>query len=653
MKLKKLIKKIRNNLPLLVAILFFLISLSVSFYYISYKRGQWEKDVRANLLETLIGKKSKLEKALYSRIYYTKGVAAYVSVNPDLTDKDFYGLAKQLIKQDSVISTMSLSPNCILSAIYPLKGHEAAIGLDLLQHPERKEIVEKTIETQKTFVAGPVELVEGGIAFISYTPIFNRLPGHNGEFWGMTDIVIYKDPLLSEAGFSTVDRGFRFALKGKDGTGENGAIFWGDEDVFNQNPVTINIDLPDGNWVLASCPVQGWGHFLNQDQTLAYLLLISSVIISVLFWLVIRSQLKIRTNEKELKAIFNSLHNLIVEFSSKGEYLKIAPTNKNLLYRPERELIGKTLHEIFDKDKADLLLNAIQKCLKTKDLVIVEYPLIINKNKHWFSARISYRSDESVIFSAYDITEKKKDEENLRRSEQQLKESNATKDKFFSIIAHDLRTPLANFQSILELLELEFDNFDDVQKKKFIRSMHSSAINLNGLLENLLEWTLSQKGQLKLIPEHIALHHIISSVLEQTIQSANKKEILIENLIDKKTVVFADKHATNTVIRNLISNAIKFSKQKGEIYIRSEAVALGSKSFYRISIADNGIGISEERLNDIFRIDVQTSTEGTYNEKGSGLGLILCKELIEKQGGQIEIHSQIGKGTTVSITLPA
>lgn len=653
MNAKKLFKNFQHKLPLIVAVFFFLILLSISFYYISYKRGQWEKDIRANLLETLIGKKSKLEKALYSRIYYTKGVAAYVSVNPNLTDKDFYKLAKQLIKQDSVISTMSLSPNCILSAIYPLEGHEAAIGLDLLQHPERKEIVEKTIETQKTFIAGPVELVEGGIAFISYTPIFNKLPEHNGEFWGMTDIVIYKDPLLREAGFTKVDHGFRYALKGKDGKGNKGTVFWGDEDIFNQNPVTINIDLPDGNWVLASCPVQGWSHFLNQDQTLAYLLLISSVVISFLFWLVIRSQLKIRTNEKELKAILNSLHNLIVEFSRKGEYLKIAPTNKNLLYKPAQELVGKTVHEVFDKEKADLFLNAIQKCLKTKELVVIEYPLEINTKMAWFSARISYKSDDSVIFSAYDITEKKKDEENLRQSERKLKESNATKDKFFSIIAHDLRTPLANFQSILELLELEFDNFDNNQKKKFIRSMHSAAINVNGLLENLLEWTLSQKEQLQLSLEPLLLNPIINEVLDHTIQALEKKEVQVENLVDKNTKVIVDKHAINTVIRNLISNAIKFSNTKGKIQIRSEAVVSRSKSFYRISVADNGVGISEDRLNDIFRIDVQTSTEGTKQEKGSGLGLILCKELIEKQGGQIEIFSQERKGTTVSFTLPA
>ena len=653
MKSPNIENSFKSTVPALFAFFFFLILLSASYYYLSFKRGQWEKDIRSNLLELLIGKKSKLEKALSSRIYYTKGVAAFVSVNPDLTNEDFHQLAKELIKQDSVISTMSISPDCILSAIYPREGHEAALGLNLLEHAERREIVQKTIETHKTFVAGPVELVEGGVAFISYTPIFNRLPNQNGQFWGMTDIVIYKDKLFAEASFLETKDGFNYALKGTDGKGANGAVFWGIPSVFSQDPVTITVDLPDGEWILGASPVAGWNHYLDQDKTLNYLLIISSLIISVLFWLVIRAQQKIRINARELKAIFSSMHNLIVEYNSQGEYLKIAPTNKSLLFRPEHELIGKSVHEVFEPDLANLFVDAIKKCIKTKSLVTIEYPLQIKDQPHWFMARISYKSNDSVIFNAYDITEKKADEESIRQSEKELKALNATKDKFFSIIAHDLRNPLANFKSITELLNDEYDNFDDEQKKQFIRSMLSSSISLSELLENLLSWSLSQKNELVLDVKKQSLEPLTTSVIAEVEHLIQKKNIRIINKITAETNAFCDQNATYTILRNLISNALKFSKHDGKIELHSSKSVMDGKPFQIVHVTDQGIGIEEQRQSQIFSMDIQATTPGTANEKGSGLGLILCQELTEKQGGRIWIDSQQGKGTTVSFSLPA
>jgi|GEM_PF-566972 PAS domain S-box-containing protein len=652
MKLNRIAHFIRSRISSIFAILFFLLLLSISYYYISYKRGQWEKDIRANLLEILIGKKSKLEKALSSRIYYTKGVAAFVSVNPNLTNEDFYQLAKELIKEDSVISTISISPDCILSAIYPQEGHMAAIGLNLLEHPARKEIVEKTIETHKTFVAGPVELVEGGVAFISYTPVFNRLSARDGDFWGITDIVIYKDKLLDEAELAPVDNGFRYSLKGADGKGENGNVFWGDASVFQEEPVKIIVDLPDGSWILGASPVKGWSHYLDQDKTLSILLIVSSIIISFLFWLVVRAHQKIRRNARELSAIFKSMHNLIVEYNRKGEYVKIAPTNKSLLFKPEEELIGKSVHEVFDTDRANLILHAIQECIRSKSLVVIEYPLEVSGEPRWFTARLSYKSEDSVIFNAYDVTEKKKDEENIRQSEKKLKELNVTKDKFFSIIAHDLRNPLSNFQSISELLHQEYDHYNDEQKKQLIQSMLSSSISLNELLENLLKWSLSHRNELFLKPAKILLQPLVKEAIGGVEHIANKKQVVVESSIQEEATIFADKNATHTILRNLISNALKFSRTNGVITILANERSIDGENYQVVQVVDKGIGISKERLSNIFNVGVQSSTVGTSQEKGSGLGLILCQELTEKQGGRIWIESEEGKGTTVFFSLP-
>lgn len=653
MKSKYLAKFIRSIFPFLASALFFISLLVISFYYISYKRGQWEKDVRANLLEILIGKKSKLEKALSSRVYYTKGIAAYASVNPDLSTSDFDQLAKELIKQDSIISTMSIAPNCVISAVYPYEGHEEAVGLDLLAHPDRREIVEQTIKTQRTFVAGPVDLVEGGVAFVSYTPIFNRLSITKDKFWGITDIVIYKDKLLQEASFKVSENGFKYALKGQDGQGNTGAVFWGNKSVFNETPVTITIDLPDGEWILGASPEAGWDSYLDQDKTLSILLIISSVIISILTGLVIRSQQQIKTNAHELKAIFNSMHNLIVEFDQNGNYIKIAPTNTNLLIKPENELLGKNVKEVLEPTTAQQLSDAISQCIQTRKLIVTEYPLVINGKACWFMGRLSYKKGGTVILSAYDITARKQDEEKLHQSTQKLQQLNATKDKFFSLIAHDLRSPLASFHSILELLHSDYDSISDETRKQLIKASHESSSQLNDLLENLLEWSLSQKNKLQLNLQKHNIYDLAEESLKTTQPGAMKKSISISNQIAKQANALCDQRATHTILRNLVSNALKFTHQGGQITISSQQKHVARKTYWIISVKDSGIGIPANRLEQLFQLDAQNSTAGTNDEKGSGLGLILCKELVEKQHGSIWIESKEGKGTTVSFSLPA
>lgn len=638
--------------PAIIAIVSFLFLLVATVSYTNYKKGLWEKDIRANLLDVLIGKKSKIEKALYSRIYYTRGVAAFVALKPDITTDEFYELAGEYIKNDTVISTMALSRNCILNAIYPLKGHEAALGLDLLKHPERKEIVEKTIETHQTFVAGPVELVEGGIAFISYTPIFDKMSKNKNQFWGVTDIVIKQQSLFNEARFTTHEGGYEFALRGYNGSGEKGAIFWGNKEIFGKNPVTINIDLPIGTWRLAAVPSDGWNQYPNQDKTISLILIVSSLIISILIWLFTNALLKIKQNERELKAIFGSMDSLIVEFNRNGEYVKIAPTNESILFKHKNELIGKKVHEIFDREKADFFLKSIRECLQTKKLVVIEYSLEINGKECWFSARINFKTEDTVIFNAFDITERKKDDEIIRQSGIQLKELNEMKDQFFSIIAHDLRNPVGSMKMLTDLILEDFDTMDNLQLKDFLQSMQLASTNLHLFLEDLLQWSLSQSGSLVVNKQMIKLNELCANLIHQLQTEAHLKNIRIVNETDQKALVLADNDLIGVILRNLVSNSIKFTGRGGKIRICSEEIIIEQSRYQKISVIDNGIGIKDNMVEKIFGIDKSRSTPGTENEKGTGLGLLLCKELVEKQGGQIFVSSTVGKGSTFWFILP-
>ncbi|MFC2107595.1 ATP-binding protein [Bacteroidota bacterium] len=643
---RRLIKQI---LPLVISLLLLTILVVSAYRFTTYQQGQWEKDVRKSIKNILIAKKSKIEQALYSRIYYTKSIAAYVSLHPNLTKLEYDNLAAELIKNDSVISTMALSEDCIIGYIYPYEGHEAAIGLDLLEHPERKEIVDNTIRSQKTFIAGPVELIEGGMAFISYTPIFNKTSGIKDDFWGVTDIVIYKDQFINEVRLKEVQDDIVFALKGYNGKGEDGDIFWGDEKVFLQDAEKVNINLPDGSWILAATPIAGWAMYADQDNHYLIVMIVSSLIISLLIWLITRAAIKIRTNEKELRAIFKSLDSLIIEFDSEGRYIKIAPTNKKLLFRPENELLNKTVYEVFDMQNASFYHEHIKKCLETKELVIFEYPLKINGEMKWFIARISWKSENRVIFHTYDYAQQKEYSDKLASSEKNLKELNHTKDKFFSIIAHDLRSPFNKILGFSEILMENFDDISDDDKKKYIEIINKGSSQTVWLIDNLLNWAQSQRGKMQFNPEKLNLEEFVQNSCDNFFSIAKAKNISLDLSINKEIHVSADKNMLSVILRNLISNAIKFSEKSGQISIFTKHMK--SDKSIQIHVRDNGIGIPKKELKHLFKFDSKYSRKGTLNEEGTGLGLYLCREFIEIHSHSISVESTEGEGSTFIFTL--
>lgn len=238
--------------------------------------------------------------------------------------------------------------------------------------------------------------------------------------------------------------------------------------------------------------------------------------------------------------------------------------------------------------------------------------------------------------------------EQLRESEAGLREMNAAKDKFFSIIAHDLKSPLGAFRSTTELLHQDYDDFGDEDRREFIELMSNSAKQLFELLENLLEWSRSQTGRMSYEPELIDVRDLFVSNADIFKQTADEKGVEIVIVPEKRVFAFSDPNMINGVVRNLIANAIKFSYPGGRI--RLDARDSGSDEVV-VSCADTGVGMTEEDKNKLFRIDVNHTTPGTNNEKGTGLGLIVCKEFVEKNGGRIWVETKKDVGSSFFFTL--
>jgi len=293
-----------------------------------------------------------------------------------------------------------------------------------------------------------------------------------------------------------------------------------------------------------------------------------------------------------------------------------------LLYN--RFLIAKKSNELLEKQKDEVSKS-------NKKLITLNHSLLDQKKKF------------EELNNQLNISNHK-----LKDSEKNLIEINSTKDKFFSIISHDLRNPFAAIVSFSRILKRDIANLSIEELSELALELDKSVLKINNLLENLLQWSRTQTGKIKYEPEYIAVHEIVKDNLMLFRNNAREKEIALIDLVDDNTPVWADRNMTDTVIRNLLSNALKYTDSGGKIVISSE---IKNHQVF-ISVQDNGVGMTDESKNKIFRIDTLHSTYGTMDEKGSGLGLLLCKEFVEKQGGEISFVSELNRGTTFTFTLP-
>lgn len=508
---------------------------------------------RATTIDRLSTVRSKLEGSLNSRLFLMRGLVAYISNNPKITEAEFAATARILLAQQIGIRNITLVKGTTVAYIYPRVGNEAAIGVDLTAVPEQREIVEQAIETRKTVLAGPVKLLAGGVGFISRSPIFLTPSGadpETGVYWGLAGLVIDKDSLMDEAGLNDPSAKLQYALQGKDAKGVSGEVFFGDGAIFQNNPIVLEVTLPSGSWQLAAIPLGGWptsspfrGFLLTGGGLLALLsgvvafswvygpiklreseakyrqlvenansmivqldsegkitffnefaetffgyseaeIIGKSAIGTIIpktdlsendlaamirdclaqpekycqnenenirrngerVWIAWtnkplldakgnlagllcigtdigdrkQAEIALQASESELRALFAAMNDVIFVIDTSGRYLKIAPTNPELFYKPPAELIGKTVHEIMQPESADFFVSQIRLTADTKQTHSLEYSLKIGNREVWFVANISPMQENTVVWIARDITQRKQAENWLTGQKQVL-----------------------------------------------------------------------------------------------------------------------------------------------------------------------------------------------------------------------------------------
>ena len=300
---------------------------------------------------------------------------------------------------------------------------------------------------------------------------------------------------------------------------------------------------------------------------------------------------------------------------AKGE-LDVLPPKRNNLIAPFKQLHSDMLHLVW----------------QTKEIAKGDY-----------NQEVSFMGDFSVAYNK--LIEALKEKKELEAS---LIKLNADKDRFITILAHDLRSPFNSILGFLDLLMKNLHKYDISEIEKFINIINNSGKNTFRLLEDLLVWVRANSGKIPYEPQELNLATICNEVIENLNLSASTKNITINYFSGHEMSVFADKNMLNTILRNLVSNSIKFTHNGGHINVFAEQ----DQSNITITVSDNGVGVHPNTLIKLFDISEIVTTEGTKKEKGTGLGLLLCKEFVEKHGGKFKVESELGKGCSFQFTLP-
>lgn len=363
----------------------------------------------------------------------------------------------------------------------------------------------------------------------------------------------------------------------------------------------------------------------------------------------------LRETKETLSLYIENSFDVIFTLDFEGTFVFASPAWERHFGFPTSEIIGKSFIPYVHPEDAQPLFEYLNQIFITrKSETSPAYRVRhINGDWRWFICNgtpyFDAKGKPQFIGVGRDITEQRRAESEIKLNNEQLIKAHAEKDKFFSIIAHDLRSPFSSFLGLTQIMDEELSELSIDETHELAHSMRNSAYNLFRLLENLLQWAQMQQGLMPFKPEVLHLMSVVDECTAISSEPAKNKGINLTTDIQDDIMVFADSNALQTIIRNLVSNAMKFTPKRGTICV-SAKTSTGKN--IEISIRDTGIGMTAEMVDHLFRPDVQTSRKGTEGEPSSGLGLMLCKEFIEKQDGKIWVESEEGTGTTFHFTIP-
>ncbi|MFT7507491.1 MAG: sensor domain CHASE-containing protein/two-component sensor histidine kinase [Acidimicrobiales bacterium] len=611
------------------------------FSIVKVERELFVSQERRDVEQKIITLRAQMEQSLNQRLFLVTTLKAHVIAhNGELDGQTFNILAAALLDGSDGIRSIQLAPNAVVTQVQPLEGNEAAVGHDLLNDDKRRDAVERGIQSGTYVVAGPLELRQGGTAIIARQPIYlpeassTTLPAYAdtkfGAFWGFATVLIDFDVLISASNLDKFE-GITISMRGKDGLGDQGSIFYGDIETFESDPVLQSVTLPEGSWQIAAIPVEGWSTSAPIEKTLwIFGFVISGVIIILSLFLLavparLRRQVAEKTKEVSDLAKFPSENpNPIMRIS--GDYVLLYANNSSAYILKDWKISqGQKL--------PSSISESIDKLLSRKKTGLIEFSV-----NHKCYACIFYCPENNEYINLYfrDITNEKA--------------VDRAKTEFVSLASHQLRTPLSVINWHSEMLADKKVGKLNEKQKEYVHEIREGSLRMTALVGALLNATRLDLGTFKIEPQSVDVKTLLEKIEKQYSSQIVTKSLVFKSKIDTsiKTII-ADTTGLNLILDNLISNAVKYSREGGVVQVTLSDV---SKYNIQIEVADQGYGIPADQHGNIFTKMFRADNVITLDTVGTGLGLYMVESVVRSLGGTITFTSKLNEGTSFIVTLP-
>ncbi len=666
---KSRIKRWRIGRAQLISMM--LTGLITSLVYIALSQ-YWEEQHnhhKSEALKTLSQLRATVETELNSRLNITRALAGFAIAQDELSQQQFELFAEQFGQEMSAVKSLQLAKDGIVSHVWPYEANKQALGHNLLGDPARERAARKAIESRNIWVAGPVRLLQGGVALIGRYPIFKKQQSEQSSFWGFATILIDLPAMFEQLGIYPENADYRLAVRGRDGLGAKGAVFFGQLGTFLQASEILDLRLPIGNWQIAISPTQPQQSQKHWVMVIISLLFAAPIGVVIYHFLKlpqrIRYQVKQTTHElKSNQQLFSSaIETMPAGFAIFNENNQLAQYNTSYQkHHPagvravQTGVSARQLTYLTCKNSAELISELNGKPIKQADLAGLlqqtDFSYEVNIKDKWYRVLSRGMDNGCRVEFLIDYTSIKQNQIDLAKALDSAITANNTKSQFLATISHEVRTPLNAVIGLLGLLKDK--HCSPNQQQQYLKTANRSAKHLLTLLNEILDISKMEAGKLELENVYFSLQDTVRNTVSLVKSKAEEKNVALDLQCPHiaNDYVEGDQGRLQQVLLNLLSNAVKFTEQ-GKVTVKVQQTQLSDQQVrVQFSIADQGIGFSAEQAARLFEPFSQLDSSSQRRHEGTGLGLSICKKLTELMGGQIKAEGEPGKGATFSFNIP-
>lgn len=612
--------------------------------------------------------RGKLETELNSRLHLTKGLAGLVVANERIDEEAFQQFATELGRNLSSVSSLQLAPDGVVKHVWPYEQHKKAIGHDLLADPKRKVEAQKAIEERAVWLAGPLNLIQGGVGLIGRYPVF--LENDSGEevFWGFSTILLDFERFIAETGIATSNGKFEIAVRGIDSEGEFKPAFYGDSVVFNSLLTSAEITLPAGQWQV--------GVRLTEPLVASQVWKMALILISLLTAIGIFGLLRLparfnraveqtsqalEQSEVRFRDAIEALPDGFVIFDKQDRLLACNSKYRDI-YDKTGNIIapGRTFYDMtrdgyqsgqFKNSEGDDEASFVARRLKEHRNSQLASEIQLADGR-WIRQTERPIRGGGTVGLRVDITESKIKERELATAKEVAEQASHSKSQFLATVSHEVRTPMNVILGLLDILKSS-ENLSS-KEKDYAITAHQSADHLLHLLNEILDISKVEAGKLSLDKTEFNILEVIRNVCSLSQTKAEDKGISLKVELDdfEFPMVEGDERRLQQILLNLLSNAIKFTDQGWVKVTAKQSRVSDEQCNITVEVEDTGIGFSANEAKMLFKPFSQIDSSAARKHEGTGLGLAITRELTQLMGGQITAEGFKNQGAAFTLKVP-